>query len=739
MRVAIIGTYPPVRCGIATFTADVEHALQSNGVEVTVVPVGLVEPRSGVSIQRNHRPSYIAAAEQINAMGCDIVLVQHEFGIFGGVAGSYLLSLTDSLTVPYAVTLHTVLPQFSPDELSALTALCVNAAVVTVFTARARRLLLRQDVAAARSVQVVPHGAPSELYKSVDKAAVRQRIGLPAVGPVLSTFGLLSEGKGIDLAIRALGRLVPQHPSIRYVIAGRTHPEIVRNEGERYRNTLMQLVEELKLQENVIFINEFLGVDQVAELLAVTDVFCTPYRGEDQIVSGALTFALAACCPVVSTPYVYAQDVLADGAGLLTRPGDVASFADALGRLVVDGPERAFAVSAAIDASKSLAWPSVGKTIRTVLSNAIGSSAAAPARRVLASKVDLNQTVRVDHLRVLCDDTAMLQHAALKIPRAEDGYCVDDAGRVLPILADLAVTDPDPQWNVQIARLLTFLRSAIDPSGNMRNFMSWNRTWLDEPHSGDHVGRAMWGLGDLVARRGPFTDEATDLLVRLAPSVDSDAFPRTLAYSALGLCASGTVQHSALGRALDRIVDAVQNWLPLDQAAWCWPEARLSYDNARIPETLIRVGAAVGDEAMIDRGIDMVRWFDSLCLRGDHYRFPGHLGLGPNQDPERSGDEQPLEACALADAHAAIWELRGGPTHVAAIERAWSWFLGNNRLELPVGLPEFGASRDGLCTRGLNGNCGAESTIAFHRCASTRLAVTRMATLQTSAQRVLRS
>lgn len=729
MRVALIGTYPPVRCGIATFTADVEHALQSNGVEVVVVPVAPIESNSGLSIQRNQRASYIAAAETINALSCDIVLIQHEFGIFGGVAGSYLLSLTDSLTVPYAVTLHTVLPQFSPDELSALTALCGNAAVVTVFTARARRLLLRQDVAAARSVQVISHGAPAELYKKVDGAAVRSKLGLPALGPVLSTFGLLSEGKGIDLAIRALALLVTEHPSVRYVIAGRTHPEIVRSEGERYRESLQELVRELELAKNVVFINEFLGVDQVAELLAITDVFCTPYRGEDQIVSGALTFALAACCPVVSTPYVYAQDVLADGAGLLTRAGDVASFANALSRLLKDGPERERAVAAAIDASKSLAWPSVGKTIKSVLGNAIGANSVTLTRRVRTTKVDTNQTVGVDHLRVLCDDTAVLQHAAMKVPRAEDGYCVDDAGRLLPILADLAVSDGDPGWNVQIARLLTFLRSASDVSGNMRNFMSWDRKWLDEPHSGDHVGRAMWGLGDLVARGGPFTDEATDLLIRLAPSVDSDCFPRTLVYSALGLCAAGTVQHSALGRALDRIVDVVQTWLPLDQAAWCWPEARLSYDNARIPETLIRVGAAVGDEAMIDRGIDMLRWFDGLCLRGDHYRFPGHLGLGPNQDPERSGDEQPLEACALADAHAAVWQLRGGPAHVAAIERAWSWFLGNNRLELPLGLPEFGAGRDGLCTRGVNLNCGAESTIALHRCASTRMSVKRITLL----------
>jgi glycosyltransferase involved in cell wall biosynthesis len=378
MHVAIVGTYPPTRCGIATFTADVEQALRNNGTDVTVVEVLACadengRPDASISLLRDDKSSYVRAAERVNDLDCDVVLIQHEFGIFGGVAGAHLTSFTRALNVPYAVTLHTVLPTFGVDASANLKELCANALVVTVFTATARRLLLDQGIAAARKLQIIPHGAPAELYGMFDKPAIRRRLGLPANGPVLSTFGLLSEGKGIELAIRALADIVVDHPLVRYVIAGRTHPGVLRTDGEQYRDRLVALVDELGLADHVVFLNEFLGIQEVADLLAVTDVFCTPYRGEDQIVSGALTFALAAKCPVVSTPYRYAKDMLADGAGIMVGPRDVDGFTEAIRRLLEPGADRDAAVRAAANASKLLRWSTVGLTLSSVLANAVAT------------------------------------------------------------------------------------------------------------------------------------------------------------------------------------------------------------------------------------------------------------------------------------------------------------------------------------------------------------------------------
>ncbi|MDF2733101.1 MAG: glycosyl transferase group 1, partial [Desertimonas sp.] len=365
MRAAILGTYPPTQCGIATFTADVESSLRLHDTEVTVVPVSPEPQHAGPMIVRDDPESYAEAARGLNTSGCDVVLIQHEFGIFGGDAGEHILRFVENLAIPYVVTLHTVLPRFGEEQLRVIRALCRNAATVTVFTSSARRLILDQGIVPARFLQIVAHGAPSELYQAIDIPAARDRLGLPPTGPVMSTFGLLSQGKGIELAIQAMALLGTEHPDLRYVIAGRTHPEVVRREGERYRHCLRALADDLGVGERVTFLDRFLDLDELADLLGVSDVVCTPYRGGDQTVSGVLTFALAAGCPIVSTPYRYARDVLADGAGLLVDFEDEEGFADALHTLL-DRQAGARARAAARSASESMEWSKVGEALRAV-------------------------------------------------------------------------------------------------------------------------------------------------------------------------------------------------------------------------------------------------------------------------------------------------------------------------------------------------------------------------------------
>jgi glycosyltransferase involved in cell wall biosynthesis len=390
MHVAILGTYPPTRCGIATFTADVEQSLRDLGTKVTIIGVDPDEGADGPFVHRLHPTSYAKAAAWVNNSDVDVVLVQHEFGVYGGRDGEMLLHFTEALRLPYIVTFHTVLSPFQPNQSTVMEALCASAAFVTVFTATARNMLVEQKICSAKLVQIVPHGAPIELYGPVDEVVARLSFGLPSTGPIVSTFGLLSAGKGIEVAIRALAKVVIDDPHTRYVIAGRTHPEVVRKEGERYRDSLVKLVAECGLQENVVFLDRFLSVEDLAQLLAITDVFCTPYHGEGQIVSGALTFALAAGCPIVSTPYRYAADVLADGAGLLVEFNDCDGMAAAISRLLEEGPTRSAALAAAQRYASGASWPAVGQTLLRVLSRAFSrvrslrSLSAAQPRPVLS-------------------------------------------------------------------------------------------------------------------------------------------------------------------------------------------------------------------------------------------------------------------------------------------------------------------------------------------------------------------
>ena len=408
---------------------------------------------------RDDVTSYVAAARALDRAGVDVVLVQHEFGIFGGEAGSHVVEFVGALTMPYAVTLHTVLPRFTAEQTAVVHRLCGGAAVVTVFTESARRLLIEQELAAGSRVRVVPHGAPAELYADVDHVEARTLLGLPTSGHVMSTFGLLSPGKGIETAIHAMQLLRSEHPDLHYVVAGRTHPEVARRDGERYRHCLEALADDLGVGDRVVFLDRFLDLDELAALLGVSDVVCTPYRGEEQSVSGVLTFALASGCPIVSTPYRYARDVLADGAGVIVDFDDDEGIADAVHWLLEPEAGRA-ARDAARRVAARMPWPIVGASLRDVLAEAARPAPAQrlvlPAHRQLALAADELGTA---HLSLLCDDTAIIQHAHLNVPRLEDGYCVDDAARALPVLDRLAA-EGDRSCATSVGRMLAFLRSA---------------------------------------------------------------------------------------------------------------------------------------------------------------------------------------------------------------------------------------------------------------------------------------
>ena len=507
MQPLVIGTYPPRVCGIATFTADVVESLGGNaGIDRPAVAAVITDEQELGSdvvavIRHDDAASYEAAA--VVANGFDAVLLEHEFGIFGGPDGELILDLVDALDVPLVVSLHTVLPHASANQARIMRRLCERAASVMVFTATARRMLLEQHLVRASKLRVVPHGAPSELYREYSSRR-RQAMARRRGRPTIATFGLLSSGKGVEIALEAMASVREAVPDVMYVIGGRTHPEIVRTEGEQYRESLEEMVRERGLEKNVMFLHRFLDLGDLSRLLAATDVFCTPYLHGDQIVSGALTFAIAAGCPAVSTPYRYAQDLLVDGAGRLVPFGAAQPLADALIELLVKPEALADARDAARRAGASLSWPEVGRQTAAVLRDAIEvqQRRRGPARRRprLSTARPTDAVVRTSaaHLRVMVDDTGIFQHADGGVPALEHGYCVDDVARFVPLGYELSTTDPS--WTPDVVRSLGFLRSASDgQTAAMRNFLSWDRKWLDEPHDGDHIGRTMWGLGELLS------------------------------------------------------------------------------------------------------------------------------------------------------------------------------------------------------------------------------------------------
>ena len=467
---------------------------------------------------------------------------------------------------------------------------------------------------------------------------------------VLSTFGLISAGKGIETVIEALPAIVERHPEVVYVVAGRTHPDVAHREGERYRLRLEQTVLDLGLEDQSSSTTASWPIEEIADLLAATDVFVTPYKGREQIASGALTFGIAAGCGVVSTPYWYAQDMLASGAGEIVPFDDSAAIADAVCRYI-DEPDRLAAARAeARRIGAQLTWPSVAEATAAVLREAVEL---APRRRRPLARLDPQLvTMRTDHLLTLVDDVGIVQHANGVIPNRQSGYCVDDVARLAVVALELARRGDEQTWTSIVYRSIAFLQDATDPERGMRNFMAYDRRWLDEPHLGDHVGRSVWALGDILSTAwvpavvGP----TRRLLDDIVGTLRTDVSLRTGAYTVLGLAPldPDRLQPPArelLGRLVDQLAAAYETHAAAD---WHWFEDSLTYDNARLPHALIVGGAALGREDLTETGLNALRWLgDESGLAEGTLRLTGHRGRHRTEPAPGTGDEQPLDASAF--------------------------------------------------------------------------------------------
>jgi len=692
-----------------------------NGVESAELVAVLNEPSSPqrrgllATIAQAVRGDYVRTARMLGRLDIDVVLLQHEYGIFGGRDGEYVLSFAQELAQPLVVTLHTVLSEPTPHQAEVLTELCAEAELVIVMTETALELLVASGACTAEKVRVVPHGAPARLTA---RAAAEADRAARTGSFRLSTFGLISPGKGLETVIEALPAVLERHPEVVYTVAGRTHPDIAHREGERYRLMLERRVLELGLDANVEFDDRFLSLDQLSDLLAETDVFVTPYRNREQISSGALTFAIAAGCGVVSTPYWYAQDMLASGAGRLVPFEDPAALADAVCDYVEQPDLLASARAEARRIGSSLSWPSVAQATATVLGEAL---ALAPRHRP-KGVADLHlATLRNDHLLTLVDDVGIVQHAHGIIPNRDSGYCVDDVARLAGVSLALSRRGDEQVWTSILYRALAFLEAAT-ADGGMRNFMSYDRRWLDEPHVGDHVGRSVWALGEILATAWipAVVTPARNLLARHVDALGGEVSLRTAAYTVLGLSRLDAdrldpAAHRLLERLVEKLADAYERTAG---DGWSWFEDELFYDNARLSQALISGGSALGRDDFRAIGLESLRWLgDESGLAGDFVRLAGHRGRRRDEPVHESGDEQPLDAAGLVEAELAAYAATRDSEHGARAIRAFEWFLGRNSLQKPLYDFATGGCSDGLGSEALNENEGAESTLALHRAA----------------------
>jgi glycosyltransferase involved in cell wall biosynthesis len=728
-KIAMLGNHSPRQCGIATFTTHLSDAIAAESTGVDCFVLAMNDPgkdyaypdRVRFELSESDLDSYRRAADFLNVNSVDVLSLQHEYGIFGGRAGSHVLTLLRGIKIPIVTTLHTILAEPNPLQRAIMEELARLSERLVVMSEHGAELLSTVYGIPSQRVDLIPHGIPLLPRPLLSK----QRLGLEGRRVIL-TFGLLSPDKGIEYVIDSLPAVLERYPDATYIVLGATHPHIKERHGEEYRLMLESRVQKLGLEANVIFYNRFVSQDELTEFLAAADVYVTPYLKAEQITSGTLAYAVGSGKAVISTPYWYARELLADDRGILVPWRDPASIARAAIDLFGDDPRRLALCERAAEYGRNMAWPAVARSyVRTFERARVEHSERLRTvfrASTLASHPAEPPALKLDHLQLMTDHTGMLQHAEFSVPRYEDGYCLDDNARALVVMALLEDADIEDRGLVRVleSRYLAFVRHAWNAKqSRFRNFMSYSREWQEQCGSEDSHGRALWALGTVVGRSiDPGRQSLSgDLFHAALPAVSEFSSPRAWAFALIGIdeylrAFQGDSNVQAVRLALTERLFTL--FRANEGEGWPWFEDRLTYCNARLSQALLLSGARMGREDLVAAGLRSLGWLLSVQRSADGYFAPvGSNGFFPRGAQKAAFDQQPVEASGTVSACIDARRVTNDERWTAHARRAFNWYLGQNQLHQALYDVTTGGCRDGLHVDRVNENQGAESTLSF--------------------------
>jgi glycosyltransferase involved in cell wall biosynthesis len=728
-RVALIGNHLPRRCGIATFTHDLHRAIATARPDLETCVVAMNDPGCiydypaavRFQIPDEMLDSYAEAADFLNAARFDVVSLQHEYGIFGGEAGAHIIELLQRLTMPIVTTLHTVLPSPTAAQRNVMGKIIGLSAKIVVMAEKGRELLQSVHHVPPQKIEVIPHGIPD--FPFIETQHAKTRFGFSGKSVIL-TFGLLSPSKGIETVIDAMPGIVEACTNAVYVILGATHPNLIRHQGETYRETLNARVRELGMEEHVVFINQFVDQATLLDFISMCDVYATPYLNEAQMTSGTLAYSFGLGKAVISTPYWHARELLGDGRGILVPFGDSKAIGSEIAALLTNDVRRQAMRKRAYATSRSMTWAQTAKRYLAAFESScetrrIGNRAPA-AQSDFWREGNAFPEMRIGHFLSMCDSTGLLQHAVHSIPDRNHGYCVDDNARALLLSTALATLGETRLSEPMTARFAAFIQHAWNPDTHrFRNFMSYDRQWLEAQGSEDSHGRTLWALGE-CARSDPDPSRrnwAAALFKTALPAVEGFQSPRAWAFTLLGLdayCAL-VVGDLAAGRMREFLADRlISAFRATETKDWRWFEDVLAYDNARLPHALLLTGEALKRPQFVKVGLASLRWLMMLQTTPEGYFRPiGTESFGVARKAPRAFDQQPVEAAAAISACLAAWRVHDNAQWTAGALRAFDWFLGGNDLQTSLVDTSTGSCRDGLHPDRPNENRGAESVLAY--------------------------
>lgn len=728
-RVAFIGNSLPRRCGIATFTTDLQHAVAASRPDLETVVVAMTDhdqaydyPSTvGFQINDDQPEDYIRAAEFLNDGRFEVVSLQHEFGIFGGDSGSHILALLSRLSMPVVTTLHTVLAEPTKVQREVIVRISNISSKIVVMAEKGRELLRTVYQVADEKIEVIAHGIPEFAFVEPEEAKAKRGFRGRAV---ILTFGLLSHNKGIEVMIDAMPAILRSRPDAVYVVLGATHPNLVRDQGEAYRDSLVARVRKLGIDKHVVFLDQFVDQPTLLDFISMSDVYVTPYLNEAQMTSGTLAYSFGLGKAVVSTPYWHARELLADGRGILVPFGDSDAIGNEIAKLLTNAVLRQAMRKRAYSSSRPMTWERTAERYMSTFESV--------GRRLRLKTIARSDTstllrdgrappeMRIDHLLSMCDDTGLFQHAVHCVPDRSHGYCVDDNARALLLACALNIPGEERLPEVLTARFAGFVQHAWNPdTRRFRNFMGFNRSWLEDRGSEDSHGRTLWALGACALTDANLSRRtwAATLFAEAVGSVDAFHSPRAWAFALLGLDGYCTAVPGDVGatdlrlRLADRLIaifDAVET------QDWVWFEEGLAYDNARLSQALILTGMATKKAVYLDGGLKSLRWLvKRQTSASGQFRPVGTEGFGETRLTPRAFDQQPLEAAATIAACLAAWRADRNIEWKTEAARAFAWFLGSNDLSVSLVDVETGSCRDGLHPDRPNENRGGESVVSY--------------------------
>jgi glycosyltransferase involved in cell wall biosynthesis len=733
-QIAVIGTHLPRRCGIGTFTADVCEALANQLPDTNIFAIAINDgdenyaypDRVRFEVAEQDVDSYRRAADFLNTNGVDLVILQHEYGIFGGPSGSHVLELLRETHAPIVTVLHTVLREPDAMQRRVMDEIVRLSDRLVVMSHHARDILHDLYMAPPEKVAYIPHGIPDVSF--VDPNFYKDKFDAEGKVVILS-FGLLSPNKGIEYAIAAMPAILERHPNVVYFILGATHPHVRRTHGEAYRLELQRLARELKVEQSVVFYNQFVPLAELVEWIGAADLYITPYLNREQIVSGTLAYTVGAGKAVISTPYVHASELLDEGRGMLVPFRDATAIAQCVNTALDNEAARHAMRKRAYILGRTMTWPRVAEQYERLLLQILDEHLLQPQSAHIHAwalhTTDL-PPIRLDHLRRMTDGVGLVQHATFSVPNYREGYSLDDNVRGLIASVFLEQLSPKESNTGQdvtgdlTTRYLAFIAYAFnDEAGRFRNMLAYDGQWLEDIGSEDSHGRALWSLGAVIGRstNHGWVSHANSLFVRALPAALSFAAPRAWAFTLLGI--DEYLKRFSEDRGVQRARDELTGRLMRAYEAssttdWPWFEDSLTYDNATLPRALLLSGHSMRRDDYVEAAITALTWLAGV-QSGEHGQFVpiGCRGFYRQGGARTRFDQQPIEAYATIAAYLDVSRVTGDVQWRQRAERVFGWFLGDNDLHLPLFDTQTGACCDGLQPDGVNQNQGAESTLAF--------------------------